>query len=317
MPEFLPTVLFVAEVIAPIFLIVLIGAGMRAAGIITERFVDDASRVAFLIPLPALVFMAIVHADLGALFQPDVITFFIIGTLLSFALVYRGSRGIARPEDRGVFVQGVYRGNFGVVGLALAQNVFGAEGLAKGAMILVFLIPLYNTLAILALTLPFRRERGLEWGGVLLKMVKNPLILAAAAAFPLALYQIPLPPILEKTGGYLARLAIPLALLCAGGSLSWSGLKAASGLSLSASALKLIALPLATTLAALALGFSGSDVVFLFLIFSCPSAAAGFIMAKGMGGNGELAGNIIVVSTAASAVTIGIGLFLLRWGGVL
>ncbi|MEG3641200.1 AEC family transporter [Magnetococcus sp. PR-3] len=318
MLDFLETAYFVAEVTGPIFLLVLLGALLRAVGVITPRFVDDSSRVVFLVALPVLVFMAIARADLAALYQPALLGYFCLGTIITFIpLMWMATRFISEPERCSAFVHGAFRGNYGIVALALSVNVFGDQALPQGAMILAVLVPLYNVLGVLAMTVPFKGHDRLSWGQVLRSTVTNPLILAVVLALPVALLQLSLPPILDRTGTYFSHLTLPLALLGVGGSLTWRGLKQASGLSTVATLLKLVILPALLTLGALVAGFRGQDAGMLFLAFASPTAAASFIMTKAMGGDGELAGHIIALSTALSVVSIGTGLFLLRTYGVI
>ena len=50
----------------------------------------------------------------------------------------------------------------------------------------------------------------------------------------------------------------------------------------------------------------------LFLLAAAPTASASFIMARALGGNSQLAANIIAISTLFSIVTASLGLALLK-----
>jgi predicted permease len=63
------------------------------------------------------------------------------------------------------------------------------------------------------------------------------------------------------------------------------------------------------------MGFRNADLAVLLTLFATPSALAGYIMAKNMGNDGELAGQIVVLTTACSCVTIFFFIYFLRtWG---
>jgi len=62
-----------------------------------------------------------------------------------------------------------------------------------------------------------------------------------------------------------------------------------------AAAGKLVAVPLLFVLGGIALGFRGMDLGILLLMSSAPSAAAGYVMVRAMGGNAVLAANIIAL----------------------
>ena len=108
-------------------------------------------------------------------------------------------------------------------------------------------------------------------------------------------------------GGWLIWMVgvlLPLALICIGGTLSLAALRKSGNLALSASLVKMIGLPIITTLGAWFYGFRGPELGTLFLYFASPTAAASFVMARAANGNHELAAAIIVITTVMAAVTI-------------
>ncbi|WP_158089355.1 AEC family transporter [Magnetofaba australis] len=316
MQQFWSSIWFVAQVTGPIFLLVALGAWLRVIKVIDERFVEDSARVVFRVALPTLIFMAIAKTDPSELMRPAVLGCFVAATLASFGGVFwiSGQFRMA-AADRAAFVHGAFRSNYGIFGLAIGLNSFGQEALVVGSVILALLIPLYNILAVVSLTLPFHQTHALSWRDMLRQIVGNPLIIGVLAALPFSLLQIPLPLLATRTGDYLANLTLPLALIGIGGSLTLAGLREAGVKSTIAALIKTVALPLILTPVAIALGFVGVELGMLYLAFAAPTAAASFPMTRAMGGNGEMAGQIIVVSTLASAFTLGAGLFILRWGG--
>jgi len=215
-------------------------------------------------------------------------------------------------RDRGVFVQGSFRSNFAIVGLAIIANMFGETALAKSAVILAFILPLYNVLSVLALTLPVRKEKRLNWKNLLLEIVKNPLILALVAALLFAYLHLPFPEVFQRTGNYLASITLPLALISIGGGLHFQSMKTSSRMALSATLIKLVISPLVITYGAYRLGFVSEDLAILFILFASPTAVVSFIMAEAMGGNAKLAGDIILYSTLGSIITISSGIFIMK-----
>ena len=115
-----------------------------------------------------------------------------------------------------------------------------------------------------------------------------------------------------SSGNFLADIALPLALVGIGGSLNIETLKKASGLAFTSSAIKLIGLPVVLTLGAYLVGFRNMDLGIMFVLFSCPTAIVSFIMAEAMGCNSKLAGNIVVISTIGSVITISTAIIILR-----
>jgi malonate transporter len=310
--------IFTLNLVAPVFLIVALGYILKKLRLINDDFVTLTSKIVFLVSLPVLIFVEIATMEISEVLNLDLIIFVYIGTLISFGLAWVISIPfIKEPRDRSVFVQGSFRGNFAIVGLALIANVYGTDRLGKASLILAFTIPLYNVLSVIVLTVPMRKERQLNLSHTLLEIAKNPLILGVIAAIPFSYFNIKIPFVVLKTGEYLAALALPLALLGIGGFLSFTHLRKGAVMVFSSTFLKLVAIPVAASYAAYKFGFVGEDLGILFLLFACPTAIASFIMAEAMGVNSRLAGNILLVTTLGSVITITMGLFILKEMGLI
>jgi hypothetical protein len=310
--------IFSLSLVAPVFLIVALGYFLKKLGMINENFVTVSSKIVFSVSLPALIFLEIATIDFGEIFNVGQISFVYAGTIISFGIVWLIADFFTEDgKDKASFVQGSFRGNFAIVGLAIIVNFYGTESLGKASLVLAFTIPLYNVLSVIALTVPLRKEKQLNYKTTLLEIAKNPLIIAVLSAIPFSYFNINVPNIIYKTGSYLSALTLPLALIGIGGFLSFKDITKGSLLTIFSTALKLIIFPALTTFAAYLLGFSGMDLGIIFILFACPTAIASFIMAEAMGANSRLAGNILLLTTLASVVTITLGLFILRENGLI
>lgn len=318
MELFFSTLSFTLNVTAPVFILVFLGLFFGRIGLINDEFNRVASRLVFNVTLPTLVFLTLLHTDLTQVFAFDLLAYAGLVTLAAFGWLIWRARYIVASEDKGVFVQGSFRGNLGILGLALAANQYGAEGLALTSILLALLIVLYNLLSVVALNLwrDTADGKGVNWRRIFIDIVKNPLIIAVFIAIPTSLYQVPLPAVVIKVGDYFASMTLPLALLCIGAALDLSALRETSGLALKATAYKLLLLPVPMVLGAWLLGYEGMTLGVLFLVFSCPTAAASYVMARAMGGNAVLAANIVALTTLFGTLTISIGVFALHWFGL-
>jgi hypothetical protein len=180
------------------------------------------------------------------------------------------------------------------------------------ALVLAFIVPLYNFLSVIALALPMRHERQLNLKSTAVEIVTNPLILALIFSLPFAYFKIGLNQIFLTTGNYLAALALPLALIGIGGSLNFAGMRKAFKIALSSTLMKLVLVPCIMTYGAYLLGFEGEVLGVMFILFACPTAIASFIMAEAMGCNSELAGNIVLLTNLGSVLTITLGIAILK-----
>lgn len=299
------------DVTLPVFAMVFVGLGLKRLGWVDAAFVSTASALVFKATLPTLIFMSLVQADLAVALNLPLLVFFAFATLAQFCVSWAWAHYRVPYADRGVYIQGSFRGNCGIVGLALAAAMYGSYGLSAGGVLLGVVILTYNVLSVIALA-TFQPGQSTDWRSLLRSIVTNPLIVAVMAAVPVAAFELPLPRWLMTSGEYFASLTLPLALICIGATLSVSALRADSQAALGASTLKMVVLPASATLAAWLLGFSGRELGLLFLFFASPTAAASFVMVKALGGNTALAANIIAMTTLMASVTVTLGIFLLR-----
>ncbi|MNF80143.1 Membrane transport protein [compost metagenome] len=304
------------SITAPVFSMLFLGVGLKRLGWIDDRFVDTASSLVFKGTMPTLLFLGIVQADLRTALQPALIGYFVAATLVCFLIGWGWAILRCPQADRGIYAQGAFRGNNGIIGLALATSMYGDYGLSVGGILGGVVILSYNTLSsiVLAIYSPDAKSDPLSLARSILS---NPLIIGVLAAIPVAYWQLPLPAWLITSGEYFAQMTLPLALICIGGTLSLASLRSSGRIAISASLMKMVWLPMLATFGAWLCGFRNAELAILFLYFGSPTAAASFVMARAVNGNHELAAAIIVITTLAAVVTTNVGLFFLQWAGLI
>lgn len=306
-------IIFTADTIAPVFIIIALGYICKRLKIINENFVEITSKFVFNISLPVFIFLKVIDLDLCNAFATNMILYIYFAILFSFSLIYFASNKFIKDgRNRASFIQGSFKANFAIIGLAIISNLYGREVLAEATVILAFVIPLYNILAVIALTFPLHKEKEIKLISTVKSTILNPLVLSVILGFPFAYFSIDLPEIIKSSTTFLSDIALPLALIGIGGSLNFHNMKKASNLAFSSSFIKLILTPLMLTMGGYILGFRGEKLGIMFILFSCPTAIISFIMAESMGANSKLAGNIVLISTLFSIFTISAGLILLK-----
>jgi predicted permease len=302
------------SVTAPVFSMLFLGVLLKRFGLIDTAFINTASTLVFRGTLPTLLFLGIIKADLSTALQPALLLYFVLATLGCFLLAWGWSVFRCPEADRGIYTQGAFRGNNGIVGLALATSMYGDYGLSVGAVLGGVVILSYNVLSAIILAIYSPQAKTDVWS-LSKSIATNPLIVGVLLAIPFAAWQIPLPAWLLTSGGYFAQMSLPLALICIGATLTLGSLRQGSGVAVSSSLMKVFWLPLLATLGAGLCGFRGAELGILFLYFVSPTAAASFVMAKAVGGNAQLAAAIIVITTFSSVISTNLGLLVLQWVG--
>ncbi len=312
------TFLFSVNAVVPVFVIILLGLFLRHRRIIDAQFVSVSQKVVFMIALPALIFESIASTDPGEVFDGPLIAFALGGTLSVFFLTWLvGRQMIPNRQSLGAFIQGTYRSNFAIIGLPIIGSMFGAAGAAKGAIVLSLAMPLFNVLAVVILSVTAPRSGEIDFGAIVRNILKNPLIIASAAGIACALLRVRLPVVAVKSIGYLTDISVPLALIGIGGSFSAGSFREKLRLSLAATFLKILFYPAVLVgLAALA-GLRGGSLGVLFIFFASPTAVSSYIMAKAMDSDADLAGQIVMMTTLGSVLTIFAGVFVLKGMGVI
>lgn len=311
MSEFLAILEFSFSVTGPIFVILALGVWLRRRGMLTDGFIEGGTRLVFNVALPALLFISISKTEIGAATNLGLIAFGLVGTVLVYAVLEAlAQRWVAPAQDRGVVVQGAFRSNMGIIGLAYCVNAYGEAGLVASSLYLGLVTILYNVLSVITLSRSLHKRQGV--GRMLRGIVTNPLIIGIVLALPVSWLQIPLPKIALQSGKYFADLTLPLALLCTGAALNFRTLRLEMGNTMLAGVSKLVAIPLLFVVGGVVVGFRGIDLGVLLLMSSAPTAAASYVMVRAMGGNATLAANIIALTTLGSILTTSLGIMALR-----
>ncbi len=311
-------IIFSINVVVPIFVIVFLGIFLRRRNILNENFAAVSSNLSFQVSLPAMLFDDLAKTDLKGILDLKLIGFALAGILVFFIIFSLAGKLMIRDgKSRGAFVQGIFRSNFAILGLALASNALGQAGLTKSAVLLAFVIPLFNVLAVITLTINSSDSACIDRKGILKNIAKNPLIIAIVLALPFSYFQIPLPAILDNIIGYMSSIAIPLALLGMGCSFDFKSSRKIFGLTLTASLIKIVVMPLVLLAAAYFLGFRGVDLGVLFILFASPTAISSFVMAKAMDCDADLSAGIVLMTTIGSVITLSAGIFILKTFGLI
>ncbi|WP_269618672.1 AEC family transporter [Zhongshania sp. BJYM1] len=311
MHAFLQSLSFSFSITGPIFAVLGLGVYLYRIGLINDNFVDVGSKLVFNVTLPALLFLSISQTHIADSANLELVAFGLIATLLAYLMLeLLAALLVPKREDRGVVVQGGFRSNMGIIGLAYCVNAYGDAGLVAASLYLALVTILYNILAVITLNRSLNHRGGLS--ATFKGIVRNPLIISIVAALVVAGLELELPALLTHSGGYFSQMTLPLALLCTGASLDFRALRADLSSAMMSALCKLLFVPLLLVGAGIALGFRGLELGVLALMSSAPSAAASYIMVRAMGGNSALAANIIVLTTIGSLFTTSCLMMVLR-----
>ena len=211
-------------------------------------------------------------------------------------------RFVRVPAQRGVVIQGLYRSNFVLIGLPLAASLVGEQNVGSSAVLMAVVVPLYNVLAVIVLSVNSGEKPSVR--RLLLDVMKNPLILGTVAGVLVLLLGLKLPAPLETVASQVTQTASAMLLILLGAFFEFGGLRRFRRMLIWVAAGRLLFFPAVLLGLAAALGFRGPDFAALIGMSASCTAAASFTMAQQMGGDAELAGDIVVVTSALCPLTL-------------
>jgi len=299
------------NVVMPLFLAMAAGYLLKQLRIIDDHTLTVMNGVCFKLFLPALLFYNIYSTDLKAVLNIPLMVY-ALGTL-GVAL---GALFILIPvlekdnRRRGVLIQGIFRGNFVLFGIPVAQALAPPDQVGVAALIIAITVPLNNALSVVILEI-FRGGR-IDVPRIIRGVITNPNIVGSALGLLLLVLNLRLPYPLEKTALDFSRVATPLALLLLGGTMSFRSVKGALRPILIGTIGKLIVLPMVFIPISIAVGYRGIELITLMVLYGAPAAVASFTMAHQMEADGELAAQLIVFGSAFSVLTMFVMIFVLK-----
>ena len=300
--------------VIPSAVYLLIGICLKLFKVVTDEEVRRFTRVTFVALYPFLMFDNLYGKNIGEHLNWILIIYVVVFVTFQIATSWFFVCKTQKDNyDRGAMIQALFRSNIVLMGLPIAVNLFGKGNVTSVAVVLMFVVPIYNIMAVVI----FESFRGgkIDVKDMIKNVLTNPLIDGGIVACIVMAFHIPVPEMIEKTIASLSDATTPICMILLGASLNLHRFSEDKKKVISCVVGKLIIFPALGIGGAVLLGITGVDMIAVVLMTATPTALAGFAMASSMGGNGKLAGEAIVLSTIAACFTMPIWLFILKSGG--
>ena len=290
--------------ILPIFLLIVIGFGLRRYHVFTDAFWNDAEKLAYFVLFPSLLVAKMSVADLsGSELIPLMSTVWLGLAIISLiTFVIKPFLKITDASFTSVY-QGAVRFNT-FIGFALVESLFGNSGLITAVIIAAILIPALNFLVVIVLHRYGTKNEKANFFGALKQIIKNPLIIGCAIGISLNLSGIHLASPLHKTIDIIGSTALPIGLIAVGAALIFKDVRSTFSPILAASVLKFIIYPTVVYALVTTVGFERQTQQIAVIFCALPTASSAYIIAKNMGGDAQLMTRIITIQTIISGVTL-------------
>ncbi len=295
------------NVIAPVFFLMVLGYLLvNYTSLADRKLTKQANAIVFKIFLPCMLFYNVYQSDIGAEIHSRIklCIWAAGGLLILFVLLCLIVPKVVKQENQqGVVIQGIFRSNYVIFGVAVVQNMYGVKSTTTAAILSAILVPMYNFLAVVALSI-FGEKRETDWKKIILDIVKNPLIISSVLGIIFSLLGIRLPTAVDTTVQDLAKLSTPIAFMILGGDLDFSKVRGNLKVASVVLTIKLVILPLIMIPMIVMMGYRDADLLSGLLAYQTPVAVSSYIMAQQAGADGQLAGQLVVFSSVLSIFTL-------------
>lgn len=297
----------VLAALLPVFLIICVGWGTKARGIITPAQWDGFEKVTYYILFPAVIIETLVRSDLHSV-PFAAMGSALIGAILAMSALLiilrkplQSMLAMSGPSFTSLF-QGSTRWNT-FVALSMTASLFGNAGTTLCAVAIAAMIPLLNVLALLVLS-RYAAPAKLSPRNFIITLIKNPFIWSCAIGIGINLTGWKPTGPLMTTAEMIGRASLAGGLLCVGAGLE-IGKIAKPHLSVYASViLKLALMPAMAIGLGTIFGLSSTALAVVAICSSVPTASGGYVLARQMGGDAPLIAEMITVQTLIAMATM-------------
>lgn len=282
--------------------LLVVGAGLRSAGVLDAERTARLNAVAYYVALPALVFVATFDRSIGALVSPALLGGLLVVLLATASVAWLVHRNRSVPSRRSVAIVQSYHSNLGYLGLPFVAATFDAEVTAIASVVLgvVSLAQVPLTVTILSTV----NGAGTSIGRELRRLATNPVLAALVAGLAVGAVGVGAPPAVTLGLDALAALALPLALVCVGASLQLDLPSIDAAATGSVVALKVVWMPLLAWFVFSALAVDRATFAASVVMLGAPTAVSTYVFAGELGGDEAFASLNVFVTTLASVATL-------------
>lgn len=334
-------ILTAVNAVVPILLLILLGYILRRKAFLNDDFLAVGKKLVFQVCLPIMLFVNVYNTqDLSSV--PWDVVLYVVAILLVFFVISLliAVSTTAVPERRGVVMQCFYRSNFAIIGLPLASALGGGEAMSMAAILSAFSIPIFNTFAVISLTIFLKNEDGGRISGkqIALNIAKNPLIIGVVSGliclgvrqiqnniFGSVVFSLKEDlPFLYKTLDNIKGITSPFALIVLGGQFEFSAVGGMFKEIAVGTVCRLILAPLIGIGCAYLLSTytdilncGVNDYPAMIALFGSPVAVSSAVMAGAMDNDEQLATQLVVWTSIFSVLTIFLTVCIMMPAGLL
>lgn len=302
----------IANALTPVLALILVGFVIQRSNFLPGSFWPGAEKLTYFLLMPATLIHSLAGKDIGSLPWLEMLMT-VEGAVLASALIVLlwrlADRRMNGPVFTSLFQGGVRFNTF--VALALAENLFGKEGLFLAALGAGFMIVLINVLCVSAFSLAVNHSGRIDWKRLGSDLLRNPLIIGCVIGIGLNGSGLEIPSAIDGTLALAGKAAFPVGLMAVGAAYRAGNIAQHWQPLVVSCVVQFLCKPLVAWGLAAATGLSGLATAVAVLLLSVPTAPSAYILSRQMGGDHDSMAAIITVQTCLSFFTLPLTIWLL------
>lgn len=308
--------LLALRLVFPLCVYMVLGYGLQKKNFFSQSTTKEMNNLVFKVLLPLNVIKSIYGSNLRSGIDWSTIVFCFVSILIIFILCWITMPFFSKDKKViSVMIQGIFKSNYILLATSMAAMLYG-EQIGMAGVLVAVVAPLTNILS--AITFELYRGEKIEFIKLLKKIILNPLVCSAIIGIVLSLSEIKIPDyFMNQIIGKLSGLATPIALIMMGATFDFSYINKYQKELTIVTLGRLLVVPLLELPFLLFFKFRGVNLMALLLCASTPTAVNSYSTALSMGGDGDLAGAIVAITSILSIITMFIWLFVVSSLGLL
>jgi malonate transporter and related proteins len=305
--------MFIAiNALIPIICLIMVGTILKRIAFFDDALWPSLEKLSYYVLMPILLISILSTKSIDNMPWREIALAVDIPVLIA-ALFFWVSRSFYKNIDAARFTsmfQGGVRFNT-FVGLALAQGLYGAEGVIIGALGAGFMIVLVNILCVITFSVTLNKESHIG-KTVFFQIIKNPLIISCLIGWSINVSGLHLPEAFQTSIDILGRASLPIALMTVGAALQFKSFLQNGFLSIFVGFVQFAMKPISAAVCCYLFGLNGITAATLILFLSTPTAPSSYILSRQLGGDHQVMASLITQQTLFAFFSLPVTIWILN-----
>lgn len=298
------------NVVLPLLLLVVVGYILKMRSFFSDVTLKQMNKLVFSLLIPCSLFKSIVTSSIEDAVSLDYLLFCLAGVAAMILTgLFLGEKLCERQDQKGVMAQAIFRGNTVLFGIPVIQMLYPNESIVLTTSMIAIVVPIYNLCAVVSLQLHAGMKSDVK--SLLISVLKNPMVIATLIGFAVKLSGLQLPSVVLKTVTEIGGAANPIGLIVLGATFELPAISQNIKKLSVITFMRMLFWPVLMMSLAVFMGYREIQLATVMVLFGAPTAVSSFATAVQMKGDGALASQAVMMTTAVSAVTIFTWVFLL------